>query len=128
MKIGIDDALTERILAAAIAVHRELGPGFLESIYEEAMTYALAEHGLNFARQVNVPVRSRQHGVGEHRLDLLVEGKVVELKAISSFEDAHYAIVRSYLRATGLPCGLLLNFAAPIMQIKRIGPEYHPKP
>ena len=77
-------ALTERIIAAAIRVHKELGPGFLESMYEEALAIELAEAGLRFERQKLLPVLYREHLIGEHRLDLLVEGQVIiELKAIT---------------------------------------------
>jgi len=126
MKEELNDPLTGRVIAAAISVHRELGPGFLESIYEEAMAVALAEAGLKFVRQLPIAVKFHGRAVGEHRLDILVEDEVVlELKAISAFEDIHYAIVRSYLRATNKTRGLLINFAAPTLQVKRIGAEFH---
>jgi GxxExxY protein len=125
MKEFDNDPLTGRIIAAAIMVHRELGPGFLESIYEEAMAVALEEAGLPFARQYPVVVNFRGRVVGNHRLDFLVEASVVlELKAVAGFDDVHFAIVRSYVRATDARCGLLLNFAAPTLQVKRIGPEF----
>ncbi len=118
-------ALTEKVIGAAISVHRELGPGYLEAIYERAMCIALSEIGLKWANQVIVPVHFHGHCVGEHRLDLLVQNEVlVELKAISAFEDVHYAVVRSYLRASQLECGLLMNFAASTLQVKRIGPDF----
>ncbi|MBL9186387.1 MAG: GxxExxY protein [Opitutaceae bacterium] len=127
MNQAFDDPLTGKILAAAISVHRELGPGFLESIYEEAMAIALTEAGLRFRRQWVVPLHFHGQAVGEHRLDYLVEESVVlELKAIKAFEDVHFAIVRSYLRASGASRGLLINFSAPTLQVRRIGPEYRP--
>ena len=93
-------------------MHRELGPGFLESIYEEALAVEFALSGIAFVRQHPVPLFYRDHQIGEHRLDFLVEGKiVVELKAVSQFEDIHFAIGRSYLKAANLDDGLLLNFA-----------------
>jgi GxxExxY protein len=111
---------TEQIIAAAIRVHRELGPGFLESIYEEALAVEFALSGIQFIRQYPVPLFYRDHQVGEHRLDFLVEGKiVVELKAISELEDIHFAIGRSYLKATNLEDGLLFNFATVPLTIKR---------
>jgi GxxExxY protein len=129
MKQDIDDPLTSQIIALAIEVHRELGPGFLESIYEEAMVIALTETRIPFQRQVGVTVMFRGKGIGEHRLDLLVANEVVvELKAIKAIEDVHFAIMRSYLRATGCRRGLLLNFAAPTLQVKRIGAEFWAKP
>ena len=82
--------LTGRIIACAIEVHKALGPGFLESIYEAAMVVELKRAGLNVEQQKTLPVFYREVLVGEHRLDLLVQNKiVVELKAISELEDIH---------------------------------------
>jgi GxxExxY protein len=118
---------TERVIAAAIRVHKELGPGFLELMYEEALAIELAAAGIDFERQKLLPIFYREHLIGEHRLDFLVEGKIiVELKAISALEDVHYAIVRSYLKAANLQDALLLNFASTRLTIKRVGREYHP--
>jgi GxxExxY protein len=115
-----DSQLTEQIIAAAIRVHRVLGPGFLESIYEEALAVEFALSGIQFIRQHPVPLFYRDHQVGEHRLDFLVEGKiVVELKAINQLEDIHFAVGRSYLKATNLNDGLLLNFATAPLTVKR---------
>ena len=120
--------LTERIIAAAIRVHKELGPGFLEGMYEEALAIELAAAGLTFERQKLLPVFYREHLIGEHRLDFLVERRVVlELKAISALEDIHFAIVRSYLKAANLDDALLLNLATARLTVKRVGREYHPK-
>ena len=120
--------LTERIIAAAIRVHKELGPGFLEGMYEEALAIELAAAGLTFGRQKLLPVFYREHLIGEHRQDFLVERRVVlELKAISALEDIHFAIVRSYLKAANLDDALLLNFATARLTVKRVGREYHPK-
>lgn len=119
--------LTERIIAAAIRVHKELGPGFLEAMYEEALGIEMAATGLAFERQKLLPVFYREHLIGEHRLDFVVQGKViVELKAISALEDIHFAIVRSYLKAANLHDALLLNFASVRLIVKRVGREYHP--
>jgi GxxExxY protein len=119
--------LTQRIISAAIRVHKELGPGFLEAMYEEALAIELTAGGLVFERQKLLPVFYREHLIGEHRLDFLVEGKViVELKAISALEDIHFAIVRSYLKAANLDDALLLNFATARLTVKRVGREYHP--
>jgi GxxExxY protein len=120
--------LTDRILAAAIRVHKELGPGFLEVLYEEALAIELGSSDVSFERQKPIPILYRGRVIGEHRLDLLVEGKVViELKAISALEDIHFAIVRSYLKATNLDDGLLLNFATVKLTVKRVGREYRPR-
>lgn len=123
------EELTGEIIGAAIRVHRELGPGFLESVYEEALCIELTLCGIRYERQVPVEIRYRGQRAGEHRLDLLVEGKVVvELKAVLELQAIYYATVRSYLRATGKSVGLLLNFAAPTVQAKRIGPDLPPRP
>jgi GxxExxY protein len=119
--------LTDGIIAAAIHVHKELRPGFLELMYEEALAIELAASGLSFERQKLLPIFYREFLVGEHRLDLLVEQTVVvELKAISALEDIHFAIVRSYLKAANLGDALLLNFATSRLTVKRVGREYHP--
>jgi len=115
------EALSGRIIEAAIDVHRQLGPGFMESIYENAMKVALRKRNIPFEFQHEVSVSYEGEEVGLHRLDLVVQGEiVVELKAIRVLEDVHFAQVRSYLKATGLHVGLLLNFNAPILVIKRI--------
>jgi GxxExxY protein len=114
-------ALTERIIGAAITVHRTLGPGFLESIYEAALCVELRTQGTRFQSQVRVPVLYRGVRVGIHRLDLLVEGRVVvELKAVKAIENIHFSIVKSYLHAAGREHALLLNFHAAPLQIKRV--------
>jgi GxxExxY protein len=113
-------AVTQRIIGAAIAVHRSLGPGFLESIYEEALAVEFALGSISFVRQKPIALFYKDHQIGEHRLDFLVEDSiVVELKAIRALEDIHFAIGRSYLKATGLHDGLLFNFATSPLTIKR---------
>ncbi len=112
--------LTDRIISDALRVHRDLGPGFLENIYEEALAVEFALSGIQFIRQKAIPLFYKDHQIGEHRLDFLVEGKIiVELKAISALEDIHFAVGRSYLKATHLEDGLLLNFATAPLTIKR---------
>jgi GxxExxY protein len=113
--------LTERIIGAAIEVHRRLGPGFLESVYENALLIELRKRGLRTEQQVEVVIQYDGNEVGRHRLDLFVEDTiVVELKAIKAFEDIHFAIVRPYLRAVGREHGLLINFAAFTLKVKRV--------
>jgi len=113
--------LTSKIIGAAIDVHRYLGPGFIESIYEHALAIELRRRGLKVEEQVEVPVTYRGIEVGLHRLDLLVEGTiVVELKAVKNLENVHFAVVKSYLRATGKEHGLLLNFAKATLEVKRV--------
>ena len=120
-------ALTDRIIGGAIRVHKELGPGFLETMYEEALAIELAAVNVHFERQKLLSVFYREHLIGEHRLDFLVERKViVELKAISALENIHFAILRSYLKAANLADALLLNFATARLTVKRVGREYQP--
>ena len=115
------EALTHAIIGAAIDVHRRLGPGFLESIYANALCVELRRRGLDFQREIEMPVLYEGVEVGLHRLDLLVgQTVVVELKALRRLDDVHFAVVRSYLRAAGLEHGLLMNFAAPTLQVKRV--------
>jgi GxxExxY protein len=121
------EALTEKIIACAIAVHRELGPGFLESIYENALCVELKTQQIPFQRQLRVPVAYRSVEVGLHRLDLLVAGKiVVELKNIKKIENVHFVIVRSYLHAVERNHGLILNFSKPELEIKRVARRFFP--
>ena len=113
--------LSGRILAAAVDVHKTLGPGFLESVYERALAVALQHRGILFLEQKEVQVFYESEEVGLHRLDLIVESQiVVELKAVKALEDIHFAQLKSYLKATGLHVGLLLNFNAVTLVVKRV--------
>lgn len=107
----MSDELTEKIIGAAIEVHRILGPGLLESIYEEALVVELELRGIACERQVDVDVDYKGHIIKGQRLDLLVAGQVVvECKSLSKLPDVALAQVLSYLQATGLKRGLALNF------------------
>jgi GxxExxY protein len=118
--------ISGQIIGAAIRVHEELGPGFLEDLYEAALGFELSAQGFAVERQVVVPVRYQQEVVGEHRIGLLVEGRViVELKAVPTLEPLHFAVLRSYLKATNCELGLLLNFAATKLEIKRVSRDWH---
>jgi len=115
------EEVAERVIGAAIEVHRELGQGFLESIYELALAILLRDRQVPFARQVTIPVLYRGVEVGFHRLDFFVaEEIVVELKAIKDLEDVHFAVVKSYLCAVRRNHGLILNFSKPSLKIKRV--------
>jgi GxxExxY protein len=117
------DALTDVIIGAAIEVHRCLGQGLLESIYEEALTLELQMRGIQVQRQVEVDVYYKGHVIKGQRLDMLVAGEVVvELKSVTNLPDYAIAQVLSYLKATGLKRGLLINFAKPrlIDGVKRL--------
>lgn len=105
------DELTKRIIGAAVEVHRFLGPGLLESIYEQALAHELALRGLKYERQVAVDILYKDIRIQGQRLDLIVEGEVVvEVKSLKSVPEAVSAQVLSYLKATGIKRALLINF------------------
>jgi GxxExxY protein len=113
--------LTEKIIGSAIEVHKQLGPGFVESIYENALVTELRRRGIKVSQQVELPVKYKGTEVGHHRLDLLVEDTiVVELKAVKDLEDIFFAIVKSYLKALGKHHGLIINFAKTKLEAKRV--------
>lgn len=118
------ERLMEAVIGAAIAVHRELGPGHQESVYENALVVELLARELRVERQVTGAVHYRDKRVGEYRIDVLVEGRlVVELKAVESLHPVHYAQVVSYLKLRGERVGLLLNFNVTLLKdqgIKRV--------
>ena len=112
------NSLSESILGAAIAVHRELGPGLLESVYETCLAQELTKRGLPFRRQIPMPVT--YDGVridGGYRIDLLVADRVVvEVKAVRQIVQTHQAQLLTYLRLSQSPLGLLLNFNVPVLK------------
>lgn len=115
------EALSGKILEAGVAVHKALGPGFLESVYQKAMEVALQHRHLPHQQQKEIPIFFEDEEVGLHKLDLIVADEIiVELKAVKALDDIHYAQLKSYLKATGLHVGLLLNFNAPTLVIKRV--------
>ncbi|HMM80169.1 MAG TPA: GxxExxY protein [Pyrinomonadaceae bacterium] len=118
------DRLTETVIGAAIEVHREIGPGLLESAYEECLAFELSLRGLRFERQKPLPVRYKGVNLDcGYKLDLLVENELIlEIKAVSSLLPIHEAQVLSYLRMMDLRVGLLLNFHATVLKngLKRI--------
>lgn len=113
----VDPALNElatAVIGAALEVHRTLGPGFLEQVYESALCVELRLRGIPFVRQPSVEVAYKGEAVGEGRLDLLVGGRlIVELKSVDVLLALHTAQVLAYLRATGHRLGLIINFNAP---------------
>src|SRR5689334_23232107 len=109
-------AMSETI-ACAIRVHRELGPGFLESIYRKAVYLELEAAGMSYESERVVQVSYRGTLLGGQRVDLIVEGAiVVELKSVAHLDEVHMAQVMSYLRTTGLRGGLLINFNVPVLR------------
>lgn len=115
----VDEAITDKVIRAFFDVYNELGAGFLENVYENALVFALRQNDLAVIQQAAVDVRYQGQIVGEYRVDLLVEGRVlVEVKAASTLAPNHEAQLLNYLKATGIPVGLLLNFG-PRAQFKR---------
>jgi GxxExxY protein len=106
------DQLTERIIGCAIEVHRILGPGLLEAVYRECMIIELTKNQLRTESEIAVPLKYKCHRIkGDLRLDLLIEGSVVvELKAVEHIHPIHLAQVITYLKLTGCPAGLVMNF------------------
>ena len=116
-----EERLTHRVIGSAMEVHRTLGPGFLEAVYQAALARQFECDHIGFAREREVTVEFKGAQVGRHRLDFLVEEKLVlELKAVDDITNAHKAQVRSYLKATGLRLGLLVNFNQELLQVKRV--------
>jgi len=122
-------SLTNRILGAAIEVHKNLGPGFQEVIYQRALALELKSRGVDFVREAKIPVFYKGEKVGVRRVDFLVDECLVEIKARSEIADQDCIQTLSYLRASGLRVALLLNFGAARLGIKRFvndQPVYHP--
>jgi GxxExxY protein len=117
------DRLVHEVIGAAIEVHRILGPGYLESVYEEALVVELRIRGIPFQRQVPIPLIYKGEPIGEGRLDLLVRGElIVEIKTVEVLAPIHKAQAISYLKATGHRLALLINFNSTVLKdgIKRI--------
>ena len=118
-----DEELTGNIIECIIAVHQTLGPGFLERIYRRALLIEMRKKGLAAETEKEVIIYYDDEEVGRHRLDILAEDRVVvELKTVESLSKAHYAQVRSYLKATDLELGLLVNFAGEKADFLRVEP------
>jgi GxxExxY protein len=117
-----ENAITERIIKCAIAFHRELGPGLLENVYEQAMEIECSLNGLSVQRQLRVPVLYRGKTIGEYKLDMLIDDSViVEIKSVERFDPVFEAQVLTYLKITGKRVGLLINFNSRLVKdwIKR---------
>jgi GxxExxY protein len=116
MKVASDlpeelEALIRSVIGAAIEVHRHLGPGFVESIYEQALCHELSLRGVKFERQKEIIITYKGLKISGQRLDILVEGKLIlELKSVEQVVAIHVAQLISYLKSTGLRAGLLINF------------------
>jgi GxxExxY protein len=109
------DHVTHEIIAAAVAVHRALGPGLLESAYKTCLCYELAERNIRFAKESSIPVTYKNVRIEVcYRVDLIVEDSVVvELKSVDQIAPIHQAQVLTYMKLTGCPLGLIINFNVP---------------
>ena len=115
------EAITREIIGAGMEVHRLLGPGYLESIYRRAMIRALSSRGLPIQTEMVVEILYKGERIGQHRLDLIVANEVVvELKCVAKLAEIHRAQTISYLKATGISVGLVLNFAGTSLTWHRI--------
>jgi GxxExxY protein len=117
------DEYARGVIGAAIEVHRHLGPGYLESAYEEALVVELKLRRLSVSRQIAIPLRYKSVVVGEARIDLLVEDElVVELKSVDALHAIHHAQLVAYLKAGAFQLGLLINFNVPLLKhgIRRV--------
>ncbi len=113
--------LTEKIIGAAFEVHRELGAGFLEKVYETALLRELGQRGVSASSQSEIPVHYKGQPVGVYYADLLVSNSVIcEIKACEGLSSSHEAQLLHYLKATGIKIGLLLNFGSKRVQVKRM--------
>jgi GxxExxY protein len=118
-----EELVGREVIACALAVHRELGPGYLESFYRKAMCLELRAHALTFETEKAIEVQYRDEPIGTHRVDLIVQSLViVELKAVEAIDPVHRKQVVSYLKATKLRLGLLINFDVELLKhgLKRV--------
>ena len=114
-------ASTDKIISLAINVHKKLGPGFIEKIYEKALGHELEKSKINFKKQKQIKVKYDDVLLGDQRLDFLINNEViVELKAVSEINEIHLAQMISYLKAASMKVGLILNFAKNKLGIKRV--------
>jgi len=114
-------ALTSKIIGCAMQVHKALGNGFQEVIYQKALQIEMADAGLYFRREQEMPIYYKNHEIGTRRVDFLVDGMIsVELKAVIHLEDVHLAQAINYLEAFNLEVGLLINFGSQSLDFKRI--------
>lgn len=113
--------LTGKIIGCAMEVHKILGNGFQEVIYQRALAIEMAQQGLSFSREHEMQIFYKNHDIGTRRVDFFVEEKVmVEIKAVINLEDVHLAQAINYLEAYGLDIGLLINFGSKSLQFKRV--------
>ncbi len=113
--------LTQRVIRCAMNVHNSLGNGFQEVIYQRALDIEMRLSGLNFVREMEMPIFYREEQIGTRRVDFFVEDKImVELKAVIKLEDVHLAQAMNYLEAYKMHIGLLINFGSKSLEFKRV--------
>ena len=111
------DELAKKVIGSAIEVHRNLGPGYLESVYENSLAIEFTKRNIQYRRQSEVQVNYKGENVGQGRLDFLIENQlIVELRTTEKLLPIHKAQVISYLKATGINLGLLVNFNIPVLK------------
>ena len=113
--------LTHKIIGAAMEVHKHMGNGFQEVVYQRALAIEMKMQGLEFSREHEMPLQYKGYNVGTRRVDFFVDNKImVEIKAIVNLEDVHLAQAMNYVEAYDLDIGLLINFGAKSLQFKRV--------
>ena len=128
----MENQITEAIIGGAIDVHRELGPGLLESAYEECLCYELSQRGLSFLRQISLPLSYKGVKLDcGYRIDLLVEDSIIiEVKSVDALVPVHTAQLLTYLKILGKSVGLLINFNVPVLRrgLKRVVNNFTVRP
>ena len=120
------EELTGRIIECVIEVHKSLGPGFAEGVYHNALMLEFVERGMSADRERQITIYYKGKIVGTHRLDIVVDDSIIlELKTVETLSKAHYAQLRSYLKAAGIGIGLLINFSEAKADYRRV--EYPPR-
>lgn len=129
--MGSGDQISSVVIEEAIGIHRELGPGLFETVYETVLAGRIEKRGLRVERQVPVPIEFDGHAFGAaFKIDILVENSLIlEIKSVEQLSKVHAMQVLTYLRLTKQPVGLLLNFSAPTMRegIRRLVNNYQPE-
>ena len=117
----INDPITQQIIGCAMEVHKQLGPGFQEVIYQRCLALEFSATGLRFGREIEYPIYYKGRKVGTRRADFIVDSRiVVELKALTALEDVHLVQAKNYVRAYNLEIGLLINFGGNRLEFKRL--------
>ena len=113
--------LTHKIIGCAMEVHKHLGNGFQEIVYQRALSIEMKMHGIEFSREYEMKLQYKGYDIGTRRVDFFVENKImVEIKALINLEDVHLAQAMNYIEAYNLEIGLLINFGAKSLQFKRV--------